>query len=381
MSHSLQLPRRYVFWQPIPSMHQMPFLDHLHDACDAEIVCVHADDIPADRIALGWPRPSASSVRLLTATQADTTALIAADDVPSLHIFSGLHCHPYVSTNFREAIARNASVGVISEAHDGHGVRGSLRRLRSSLDARRYGARIAPLLAMGRLGVEWYRDAGFRPETVFPFAYVAEHSTQPDAPQTASPDPFKLAYVGQLIYRKGVDLLFEALSTLLHAPWRLEVAGLGPLEPALRAQAAALGFGDRIVWHGPLPNQQVNVMLRSCDLLVLPSRFDGWGVVINEALAAGTPVVCTQACGAADLVAAPFLGEVVPPRSITPLADAIRERMHAGPLSSPARTAIRRHAARFSPATIANYFVEIINSTWNRTPPPRAPWRTVQPVA
>lgn len=371
----MRLPRRYIFWQPIPSMHQMPFLEHLQALSDTEVVCIHAEDVPPDRLTLGWSRPEASRVRLLSAAEADSVALIENDDKHSVHFFSGLHCHPYVSARLREALARNARVGIIAEAHDGYGVRGGLRKLRSRLDARRYSSRIAIVLAMGRLGVKWYRDTGFRPATIFPFAYVSEPGRLPGTSSALHPGPFTIAYVGQLIHRKGVDLLFQALASLVHLTWRLEVAGVGPLESALRTTARAGGFSDRIVWRHAIPNEQVATMLGGCDLLVLPSRFDGWGVVVNEALAAGTPVVCSDACGAADLVATPVLGQVVAARSIANLATAIGERVHAGTLSSAARRLIREHAERFTPQSVAGYFLDIVRSVWRNMEPPTVPWR------
>jgi glycosyltransferase involved in cell wall biosynthesis len=310
---------------------------------------------------------------------ADAANLIEFNDVQSLHCFSGLHCHPYIAAKFREAIASNTPVGLLSEAHDAHGLRGALRKLRSSCDRRRYASRIAMVLAMGRLGVNWYRDAGFSPGVVFPFGYVAEPSRLPVDPQGGNSGPFTIAYVGQLIYRKGVDLLFESLTSLVHLPWRLEVAGVGPLESALRRKADAAGFSDRVVWRGSLPNQQISAMLRACDLLVLPSRFDGWGVVVNEALDAGTPVVCSDACGAADLIAKPVLGQVVSARSITRLAEAIQERIHAGRTSNTTRIIIREDARQFAPASIAKYFMDIVTSVCRQTEAPSVPWRNMGP--
>lgn len=375
MNDSSRLHRRYIFWQPIPSMHQMPFLEHLHDFVDAEVVCVYADAVPSDRLALGWSHPLASNVRLISAADVTSADLIKGNDVDSLHCFSGMHCHPYVSARFRQAIAYNTPVALISEAHDGHGIRGSLRKLRSLLDSRRYSSRLAMVLAMGRLGVDWYRGAGFRPETLFPFAYVAEPRRLPTTANGAVTSPFTIAYVGQLIHRKGVDLLFNALASLMHMPWRLEVAGVGPLEQALRATAKAAGFSDRIAWRGSLPNQQVSAMLGDSDLLVLPSRFDGWGVVVNEALGVGTPVVCSDACGAADLVSLPVMGRVVPARSVAHLAKAIGEQIRAAGASS-ARGTIREYANQFSPLRIAKYFVDIVGSVWHRTEAPSVPWRS-----
>ena len=374
------MPRRYVFWQPIPSMHQMPFLEALPEAADADVVCVHAEDVPADRIALGWSQPTGAGIKLLGAREAESSRLFDTQQFDTLHIFSGLHCHPFVSAMFRKAVARHATSGLISEAHDGHGIRGAVRRLRSSIDAARYAKKLPLILAMGSLGVDWYRTAGFRHEAVFPFAYVAATAAVKHVPPMGEAPPFLIAFVGQVIHRKGVDLLLQALETVADLPWRFEVAGAGPLESSLRARADSAGFAGRITWRGSLPNREIGGLLASCDLLVLPSRFDGWGVVVNEALAAGTPVVCSDACGAADLLATTTMGSVFRSGSAAALSRAIRERIVAGPPNADARCSIRSHAKHFSPHSIARYFVDVVRSVREQTAPPPVPWTIVAAI-
>jgi glycosyltransferase involved in cell wall biosynthesis len=355
----------------------MPFLEAVHDEINAEVLCVHAEDVPADRIALGWLKPSAVGVQVMRSTEAPASRLLEEDDADTLHLFSGIHCHPFISTTFRRATRLGLAIGVISEAHDGHGLRGLARQMRSRIDAIRYASRLELILAMGSLGVDWYRAAGFRPETIFPFAYVATPQALP-TPQAASGErAYSIAFVGQLIARKGIDLLFRAVATMGELPWRLEIAGMGPLEPALRDMAAAAGIADRITWHGSLPNQAVGALLASCDLLVLPSRFDGWGVVVNEALTAGTPVVCSDACGAADLLAAPQMGRFFRGGNVKSLAEAIRGQWAQGRPSRTARDLIRDRAGRFSPVSVARYFVDVIRTVREHTAAPCPPWRHV----
>ncbi|MEI6239041.1 MAG: glycosyltransferase [Planctomycetia bacterium] len=356
-------------------MHQMPFLEALRQTVDSEVICVHAEDVPADRIALGWSIPSAVGVKVMQPREAESSRLLAADGGDTFHLFSGIHCHPFVSAMFRKAMQLRLATGVISEAHDGRGIRGFARRMRSRIDAIRYASRIQVILAMGSLGVDWYRTAGFRPETIFPFAYVGSPQVLSPQAATTGDRPFSLAFVGQLIPRKGIDLLFRALATLGELPWRLEIAGTGPLEPMLRDMATAEGISDRITWHGSLPNQAVGAMLASCDLLVLPSRFDGWGVVVNEALSAGTPVVCSDACGAADLLATPQLGRTFRAASVQSLGLVIRQQLAQGRPTGTTRELIRDRAAACSPGSVAGYFVKITQAVRTHTDPPPPPWR------
>jgi glycosyltransferase involved in cell wall biosynthesis len=61
----------------------------------------------------------------------------------------------------------------------------------------------------------------------------------------------------------------------------------------------ALGLSDRVLFRGVMPVTAVGSVLAACDVLVLPSRFDGWGVVLNEAASAGLALVASEKVGAA----------------------------------------------------------------------------------
>src|SRR5205085_7709712 len=63
-----------------------------------------------------------------------------------------------------------------------------------------------------------------------------------------------------------------------------------------------LGIAADVVFAGTSSSGEVQQSIAAASALVLPSRFDGWGLVINEALMAGVPVIVSNACGAAELV-------------------------------------------------------------------------------
>jgi len=113
--------------------------------------------------------------------------------------------------------------------------------------------------------------------------------------------------------------------------------------------AARLGISDRVTFTGVLPNAEAKAVLGRLDLFVLPSRFDGWGVVVNEACAAGLPVIAARSAGAAlDLVEDGRSGFLVDRDD----ASGLRAKMEFF-LADPARIAAfgarsRALAARFS---------------------------------
>ena len=100
-----------------------------------------------------------------------------------------------------------------------------------------------------------------------------------------------------------MDLLIAALARFEDRNVELVVIGSGPLEDKLRTDAEAALTG-RASWIGCLPVGDVPGEMAKADCLVLPSRYDGWGAVVSEALLVGTPAICSDKCGSAGVVRA-----------------------------------------------------------------------------
>ncbi|MEW6351624.1 MAG: glycosyltransferase [Thermodesulfobacteriota bacterium] len=119
---------------------------------------------------------------------------------------------------------------------------------------------------------------------------------------TEVPDRVTVLYVGALIRSKGVQDLLAALACGELARFRLVVAGDGLYRSELTALAAKLGIEERIQWLGMLPPREVAELMRSADLLCLPSYSEGRPNVVNEAMATGLPVIATRIGGIPDMV-------------------------------------------------------------------------------
>jgi glycosyltransferase involved in cell wall biosynthesis len=102
-------------------------------------------------------------------------------------------------------------------------------------------------------------------------------------------------YTGRLDPEKGLDTLLEAFREV---PGELVLVGGGSDEERLRGLA-----GDRVRFEGPRERDELVAYYRDADVFVLPSRSEPWGMVLNEAAAAGLPLVATERSGAAhDLI-------------------------------------------------------------------------------
>lgn len=146
-------------------------------------------------------------------------------------------------------------------------------------------------------------------------------------PVPASGEGPVLCTAGQLIPRKGVDLLLDALARYRHeiGPVTLWVAGDGPERAALEDQARRLGVDADVVFLGHTSQARLGALLRACDLFVFPTLRDLVGRVVVEALSVGTPVVLSRHSGAAHtLVRDGETGLVVDPRDTEALFAALR---------------------------------------------------------
>ncbi|HEV8000053.1 MAG TPA: glycosyltransferase family 4 protein [Planctomycetaceae bacterium] len=201
------------------------------------------------------------------------------------------------------------------------GLRGALRSV-AQRPALRWPDAIA---AIGVKAVEEYRRlAGPRMEVVN-IPYHTDLKPFLDAPRKNSAESVRVLYCGQLIERKGLRTLLEAFLNLADEFPQAELilVGEGPLRESLAAQVPAR-LKDRVIFAGFQPVDELPTFFSQADLFVLPSLHDGWGVVVNQALAAGLPVICSSAVGAAADLVSEQNGSVVPPADVPALAVALR---------------------------------------------------------
>jgi glycosyltransferase involved in cell wall biosynthesis len=132
-----------------------------------------------------------------------------------------------------------------------------------------------------------------------------------------------IATVGALIPRKGQALVIEALPALPGVHYWL--AGAGEEEGRYRAQADRLGVADRVHLMGSVANADLPCLYRAADVVVMPSVSEGLANAWVEALACGTPIVISEAGGAAELVTSPVAGRIVrrTPQAIAAAVQAI----------------------------------------------------------
>ena len=174
--------------------------------------------------------------------------------------------------------------------------------------------------------------------------------------------PFRVGFVGRLRPEKGAHLLVDAVARL-GGDVRLDLLGWGPEEARLRAQAAGLGLGDRLMVHSALPSERVPEFLSRLDALVLPSlTFPNWkeqfGRALTEAMACEVPVVGSDSGEIARVIG--DAGLVFPEGDTAALTERLR-RLRDDPAlrRDLAARGLARVRARFTPHEIARQTVDV----------------------
>lgn len=184
--------------------------------------------------------------------------------------------------------------------------------------------------------------SGVRPDRIF----VGPHYYPPVRFEGSVRPPFEgrpfFLTISYLLERKGIDILLDAFRCV-DGEVLLAIAGKGECETKLREAAAD---DERIVFLGHLGEREKQPYLRHAYALVLPTLWDAWGLVVNEALYAGTPVITTDAAGCAAAVGE--AGIVVSSGDASALAAALRGLLRSPEEQSKMAAATVATAAQWS---------------------------------
>ena len=216
-----------------------------------------------------------------------------------------------------------------------------------------------PIWGIGEFGVDGYRKEFGVQRDYFNLPYFSDLKRF-EAIEREEKRERVFLFSGSLIARKGVDLLASAFVRLARevSNVRLRIVGDGELRESMLQKLAPVseqvefvGFKD---WH-ELPNEYA-----AADVLCVPSRYDGWGLVVPEGLAAGLPVIATDRMGAAlEFVRRGRSGWLVPAGDEETLLGAMREAA-VEELPKSARESVREHTLKNGAGRFALYANEVV---------------------
>jgi len=137
-------------------------------------------------------------------------------------------------------------------------------------------------------------------------------------------DVLRLLFVGNVIPRKGLHLLLSALKLVPSTKWHLDIVGSQRVEPAyvqmIKQDAQRAKLNQHLTWHGTLSDAALAQRFADSDVLVVPSSYEGFGIVYLEGMAFGLPAIATTAGAAHEMIKHGQNGFLVPPEQPTLLA-------------------------------------------------------------
>jgi glycosyltransferase involved in cell wall biosynthesis len=375
-----------VSWHPVLTDHQSHTLQALQRAAGARLTVIVAREEDPMRKAQGWNRADAGelSVHLLGAhPDLDVVRRCLDRHAQAVHLFGSPFDTPWFMVALFMALWRDLPVYLISEPYstndagyldDQHPIRTRLKALLRPWVYRIYGLllrrRVKGVFAISPLAVAQYRAIGVPAASIHPFGYFVP-AQDPTLRAMPSPDrrPCRVVFVGSLIRRKGVAELVAAARQLHAEGVDLEIDVYGPGQPD------AFDIDGRgIRYAGRIPFGTAQEVIAPYDALVLPSRYDGWGVVVNEAVVAGVPVICSDRVGAGAFVRRWGCGLTFPAGSAEALARALRALATDVCLRNQLRDACIAARDKLSPQVAGRYMADVISGVRAAEPAMSNPW-------
>jgi len=298
---------KLLFFNLCVSPHQMPYINALAHHPDVEYIAFVAPYIDIDeRVDMGWnasENMTDKKVNFLIDPSDDNVAeLLKSHEGNDTHcIFSGINAFKRVAEWLRLSVKYNVKRDVLTEPPMIYEKPLWMHAIRFALRDWRLSRHIDNVFVTGDRFVPYYQFWNKRWK-VWPFMYCTDLKTVvPDA-ERPNDDKLHLLYVGELCHRKNVQVLIEALSKIKRCNDKVSLGIVGHGRDRWTLEDLARKKGVDIRFHGSQPMNKVADFMMKADVLVLPSRHDGWGAVVNEALSLGLFVICSDHVGARYLI-------------------------------------------------------------------------------
>lgn len=274
------------------------------------------------------PRGSHSTQRAHFRRQIAALLETESFDVAWLHGWA----HPFTQAAWGQARTRRLPIWLRGETFAGCIRGGPLRRLAHRLIFRRKFQDVSAFLAVGTRNAELYRQYGVDEGRIVRAPYVVDNTFFQARCREVSPrrDSLRaelgiapehpiLLFCGKLIGVKAPEVLIQAVGAMNSLAHCL-VVGDGELRPSLEELAAEVA-PKRVTFLGFRNQSELPAFYDLCDVFVLPSRFEPWGLVVNEVMNAGRTVVVSDQAGCApDLVKEGVNGSIFRSGDVTSLA-------------------------------------------------------------
>ncbi len=292
---------KLVVWMNIRSHHQSDFFSAILDE-NPDFRVVYYGVVPAARVGMGWSRTS-DLKKFEISVSPNISELEKVEEWREC-----VHIIPGYGNRFLRSLVRYLSYNNVQWVHWSERSRPGLRWL-ASFPLKRWYAYMVERYALGALAIgasaaKDFARWGISTERIAFLPYSI--SGLRPLPSDSDIVNFKgnrraFLYVGSLYRGKGVDLLLKAFKDTSQCcpDWCLIFVGDDRAQGEYRKYVKKFAIEDRIFFRKVIVASEISSAYRAADVLVLPSRYDGWGMVVNEAAAMGLALIVSDAAGSA----------------------------------------------------------------------------------
>lgn len=222
----------------------------------------------------------------------------------------------------------------------------------------KYSHRINALLPYGITGVKKFYSYGWPKDKLFPYMYCPRFNFL-----QSSIHPFdgivRFIYIGRFRYStKGVDVMMKAFDRLKCKNWTLDLVG-GHGEQRKQVISWA-NNNPQVNFKGFCPSHQITELLQNYDVAIVPSRFDGWNPIPNEAAAAGIGTIISDSAVSDEIITASGAGKVFHAGNIDELVKIIEDVINNPDIINIWKKRIIEYRNKISPNTVGKYLNDIL---------------------
>lgn len=290
-----------IFLQNCVSPHQMPYIKELATMSNVDRVIVVSPRLDYNaRKEMGWEASTLLTIQNIEFLIAPSMKQIrklyeSCEEIETYCFSSGITAFkeiiPWMKLSFEYPFKR----GIITEPPLLYNHPLWQHKVRFFLKDWCYVKYFNQVFVMGNKHVSYYKMWSKRWQ-VSPFMYCTEWRERTHKIPLST--RLKVLYVGSLSERKNMAWAFEILSQKVE----LEIGLVGDGEQRIAIEQMIPKAEAKVVMYGIQPMECMPEIMQAYDVLILPSKHDGWGAVVNEALTLGLYVICSNHCGASFLL-------------------------------------------------------------------------------
>lgn len=266
--------------------------------------------------------------------------------------FSGIRADRDVFEWFKLTLAFHVKRYIITEPPFTYRKPLWMHYIRFFMQDYKYVKYIDGVFGIGEDAVRYYKSIS-RNWKVLPFQYVTGHRERSkDVPK----GNLKLLFVGYLSKRKNVCIVIDALKGMKHVDFTI----VGDGEERINLEKRAGINGVSISFLGNRNMNEIPSIMQEFDVLVLPSRHDGWGAVVNEAMDLGLYIIISDKCGAKSMIDKGVNGDIFVSNNISSLRKCLNHVLNEKELIRKGTNERISAFDKFRAENVSRYFINSI---------------------